>query len=484
MSTIAFAPKFCNNPFQQISQSFFDDPSLAFAKVLPAEVIEATFRKYDALHGGTFYNTAIVLWAFISQVLADGKSCSCSAAVSRIAVFFMAMGQGLPSSNTGDYCNARKRLSEHALQELALLIAKNTEVIASNKWLWKEKHHVKLIDGFTATMPDTEENQREFPKHIKKDGTISNLPMMRVCIVLSLATAMITNAAFANYQGKETGETALLRSMLDSFDGNDIAVFDRYCCSYMMIAQFMQREVQVCTRLNAKRPIDFTKGKRLGKDDVLVTWTRPKRPEWMSVEEYEKIPETLTLRMVRYSLVAEGYRTKSITVITTLADPGEYSAEDIAELYGLRWSVELDIRHVKRSLNMDHFRCKSPAMVRKEFWTMILGYNLVRKVICEAAAFGSVLPRRLSFTRTCAFLLEAGKFWALTGVQAKSLGSILKHLAKMIVPDRPGRYEPRMVKRRLDKYPLMKQTRNVLKNDVNLVVRLPWCFLKIQRRFA
>jgi len=469
MSNIAFAPKFCNNPFQQISQSFLDNPTLAFAKVLPADVIEATFRKYDALQVGGFYNTAIVLWAFLSQVLADGKSASASAAVSRITAFFLALGQPAPSSNTGDYCNARKRLEEKALEELALLVAKNTEVIASSKWLWKEKHHVKLIDGFTATMPDTPENLREFPKRTKKDGTIDGgFPMMRVCVVLSLATAMIMNAAFSKYQGKETGETALLRAMLDSFDANDIAVFDRYCCSYMMIAQFMQRDVQVCARLNAKRPIDFTRGKRLGKDDVLVTWIRPKCPSWMSAEEYETIPETLTLRMVRYSLVAKGCRTQSITVITTLVDPDEYSAEEIAELYGLRWSVELDIRHVKRSLNMDHFRCKSPAMVRREFWTMVLGYNLVRKVICEAAAFGGVLPRRLSFARTCAFLLSVAVPWMLTEVQGKLLESILKHLAKMLVPDRPGRYEPRMVKRRLDKYPVLKLPRQILKNDVNL----------------
>ena len=143
----------------------------------------------------------------------------------------------MPSSNTGDYCNARQRLSLQALEELALLVAKNTEVIASSKWLWKEKHHVKLIDGFTATMPDTPENLREFPKRTKKDGTIDcGFPMMRVCVVLSLATAMIMNAAFSKYQSKETGETALLRTMLDSFDANDIAVFDRYCCSYMMLS--------------------------------------------------------------------------------------------------------------------------------------------------------------------------------------------------------------------------------------------------------
>ena len=463
MSIVAFSPSRCNNPFQQFSQSFLDDPELAFAKVLPADVVEATFQKYEGLQINGFYATAIVLWAFISQVLADGKSATASAAVSRIAAFFALRGQAVPCSNTGDYCKARKRLAHEALKELALLTAKNTETIASSKWLWKEKHHVKLVDGFTATMPDTPENQQEFPQPPdKKPGC--GFPIMRVCIILSLVTALIQNAAFGKYQGKQTGETALLRTMLDSFDTNDIVVFDRYYCSYMMIALLVQRGIQVCVRLNAKRPIDFSSGKRLGKDDQLITWKRPKCPPWMSVGEYEKIPETLTLRMVRYSLVARGRRTLSITVVTTLVDSDEYSAEDIAELYGFRWSAELDIRQVKRSLNMDHFRCKSPAMVKREFWTTILGYNLVRKVICEAAAFSGILPRRLSFTQTCAFLLQMGTILAVVGMSVTSLQSILKHLGGLKVPDRPGRYEPRVKKRRQDTYPPMKQPRCVLKN--------------------
>jgi hypothetical protein len=464
MSTIAFSPSFCKNPFEQFSRSFLDDPSLPFSSVLPAEVVESTFRKYDAVEGGLFYNTAVVVWTFISQVLADGKSASCSAAVSRISAFFSALGHGLPSSNTGDYCNARQRLSLKALEELALLVATNTEVLASGDWLWKAKHHVKLVDGFTATMPDTEKNQRAFPHPRQEPGC--GFPIMRVCVVLSFATAMIVNAAFSKYQGKETGETALLRKMLDSFDPNDIAVFDRYYCSYMMIASLVQRGVHVCARLHASRSTDFRFGKRIGKDDRYIAWTRPQRPSWMSVEDYEQIPESLLLRMVRYSLVARGRRTKSVTVVTTLVDPAEYSAEDIAELYGFRWSAELDIRHVKRALNMDHFRCKSPEMVKREFWTMILGYNLVRKVMCEAASYSGVLPRRLSFTQTCAFLLQVGLMWALRGVQGESLEALLRYLGGQGVPDRPDRYEPRVKKRRQDKYPPMKKPRHVLKKKM------------------
>ncbi len=265
---------------------------------------------------------------------------------------------------------------------------------------------------------------------------------MRVCVVLSLATAMVLDAAFSEYKGKETGESALLRKMLGSFDAGDVAVFDRYCCSYMMLALFGGRGVHVCTRINAKRRVDFRCGKRLGKDDRLVTWKRPQRPTWMSVEEYAQVPKTLELRMIRYSLAARGRRSKSIVVVTTLVDPVEYPAEEIAELYGHRWNVELDIRQIKRTLNMDHFRCQSPEMVKRELWTTLLGYNLVRKVICEAATFAGVLPRRLSFTRTCAFLLETGTLWALSGIRPEMTAVLLEHLGGMLVEERPERLYP------------------------------------------
>ena len=463
MYSVPFEPTFRKNPFEQFHRNFFDDPSLPFADVLPAETVELTFRKYDALQGGTFYNTAIVLWAFLSQVLADGKARSCSAAVSRIASFFVALGHQPPSPDTGDYCNARKRLSLDAIHELALLVAKNTETVPPADWLWKNKHHAKLVDGFTATMPDTQNNQREFPQRGQKPGC--GFPIMRVCVVLSLATAMVLDAAFSEYKGKETGESALLRQMRDSFDSGDIAVFDRYCCSSMMLALFGWRGVNVCTRINAKRRVDFRRGKRLGKDDRLVSWKRPQRPTWMSEEQYATIPETLELRMIRYSLVARGRRSKSITVVTALVDPDEYSAAEIAELYGHRWNVELDIRHIKRTLNLDHFRCKSPEMVKREFWTTLLCYNLVRKVMCEAAAFGGVLPRRLSFTQTCAFLLAAGTLWVLLGIRLEKLSAVLEYLSGLMVPDRPDRCEPRVIKRRLHKYPLMSKPRHGLKKS-------------------
>ena len=459
MLNVSFESRSGKSPFEKISKTFLDDISLPFNDVLPAETIETVFRKHNGLFGGKFYNTVFVLWAFLLQTLSDGKSRSCSTAVGRIAAFCHAIGEDMPDSNTGDYCKARAKLPADALRELVLLVAKNTGAAAPDVWLWKNRHHAKLIDGFTATMPDTPENRAKYPQH-KKQAAGCGFPIMRACVVQSLATAMVLDAAFSEYKGKETGESALLRKMLGSFDPDDVAVFDRYCCSYMMLALFQQQGVHVCTRINASRIVDFRKGKRLGEYDRLVTWKRPQRPEWMSKEVYETIPKTMELRMIQYSLVCRGRRSKTITVVTTLVDPVEYPKEEIAELYGHRWNVELDIRQIKQTLNVDHFRCKSPEMVEREFWMTLLGYNLVRKTMCEAASFVGVLPRRLSFTRTAAHLLDL-RLWLTVG--SKNLGGLLAYLGDLVVPDRPGRFEPRVLKRRRHRYPLMKIPRQKLK---------------------
>ena len=164
--------------------------------------------------------------------------------------------------------------------------------------------------------------------------------------------------AIGPYEGKETGENALLRDMLDTFDAGDIVVFDRYYCSFMMPALLVLGDVQVCARLHQRRPSDFRQGRRLGKDDHLVTWDRPARPAWMSEEQYDQIPETLTLRELRFTVIAPGRRSETITVVTTLTDSKAYSAEDIVALYGFRWNVELDIRAIKQTLGLDHVRCR------------------------------------------------------------------------------------------------------------------------------
>lgn len=288
--------------------------------------------------------------------------------------------------------------------------------------------------------------------------------------ILSLATACVHDAAIGPYTGKQTGELALLRRMLGSFDAGDVAVCDRYYCSFMMIALLLNGGVDVCARLHHKRHTDFRHGTRLGSNDRLITWSRPARPEWMDEATYAGIPRTLTLRLIRYRVTESGFRTQTITVITTLSDPNRDSAQDIADLYGFRWNAELDIRSIKAALHLEHLRCKSPAMVRREFWTTLLAYNLIRSTAAAAALVHGKQPRQISFTGTCQYVLSSWMLISCGLIPPSALRhhatQLLRRIAQCEVANRPGRFEPRVIKRRPKPHQLMTRPRDQLRAEM------------------
>lgn len=455
--------------FQRISDGFLAQDGLPFAEVVSQERIEQVFARHDGLFAQAgIYSTAVVLWAFLSQVLRDGKEASCQSAVARIASHCLHDGIKPPTNDTGDYCKARAKLSETALHELSNEVADELEQRVDAAWLWKRRH-AKLIDGFTFTMPDTEKNLAAFP-HPRTQKKGIGLPIARAVAILSLATACVMDVAIGRYKGKETGETALLRSILGSLQSGDVAVFDRCYCSFMMIALLILQGTDVCTRRHQMRTSDFRKGKRLGKDDHLILWSKPQRPKWMDQETYDRIPETLELRELRYTIVEKGRRTKEVTIITTLTDATLYSHQEIAQLYGFRWNSELDIRAIKSSLNLAHVRCKSPEMVRRELRTTLLAYNLIRTTAANAAALHDKQPRQISFTGTCQYVLSS---WQLISTGILTAGNFRRHclgllaqIAACEVANRPGRLEPRVLKRRRHHYPLMQQPRHILRKEL------------------
>jgi len=467
MTTLSTQRTGGKNEFSVIADPFLHDPGLPFASVLDAASIQRVFREEEALFGqADIFSTEVVLWAFLAQMLRDGKGVACSAAVADIATYMLQTGPPPPSGDTGDYCRARAKLSLPALQRLVRESSRQLEGAVALPWLWKGLH-AKLVDGFTFTMPDTPENQAAFPQ-LRSQRPGVGFPIARVCAVLSLATACVCDMALGPYEGKETGETALLRGLLETFERNEVVVFDRYYCSFMMLALLSLRGIHVCTRLHQSRPTDFRRGRRLGPGDHLIMWTRPARPKWMSQEQYDQIPETLTLREVQFDVKVPGRRTETITVITTLTDPQAYSREDIAELYGFRWNVELDLRHIKQTLHLDHVRCKTPEMVRRELWVTLLAYNLIRKVIATSAAVHKKQPRQRGFTLACQSILASWMLFS-TGACHDShamYNTLLAHIAANEVANRPGRIEPRVLKRRRHRYPLMRRPRAQLRAEL------------------
>jgi putative transposase len=469
MSTIATSHTSDNTPFRTVAEPFLQQAGLPFAKVLSAEVIEQAFAARDALFGqqpDEVFSTPLVLWAFLAQMLRDGKEAACASAVAHIATYMRQTGGNVPCGDTGDYCRARAKLDPSALRSLVRRCGRELERQAKEEWLWHGRH-AKLVDGFTFTMADTPDNQEAFPQQDSQAPGVG-FPIARACVVLSLATGAVHDLAFGPYEGKQTGETALLRTILDCVQAGDVVVFDRCYCSYMMIAILQGRGIDVCVRLHQRRPVDFRCGTSLGDCDHLVTWPRPRREDWQTPQEYEKIPPTLTLRELEYHVPDPGCRAETITVITTMTDPAVYPKQDVADLFGDRWFVELDIRDIKQTLRLDHLRCKTPEMVLRELWVKLLAYNLIRKVIATAAAVHHRQPRQIGFTLACQTILSS---WMLLATGAcpdphALWRSALKRIAANKVGNRPGRVEPRVLKQRRHRYPLMTRSRQELKQEL------------------
>jgi len=318
-----------------------------------------------------------------------------------------------------------------------------------------------LVDGTTVSAPDTVENQRVYPQpNTQRPGL--GFPVVRLVMLLSLATATLCGMALGPYAGKETGETALFRQLLDQLRRGDIVVADRYFSSYFMAALLLEIGVDFAFRQHQLRSTDFRRGHRLGKGDHVVVWTRPQRPEWMDQATYERMPETLTMREVEVQVQQPGYRVDSLVVVTSLTDAQTYTKDDIADLFHQRWHVEIDIRGIKQMLGMDVLRCKTPDMLHKEIWVHLLAYNLLRKMNAQSALLSEVrLPREIGLT---AAMQKAAASWialATTSPEtARSLAELhLKQLATHRVGHRPDRVEPRAVKRRRDPIALLMEPR-------------------------
>jgi len=452
--------------FRDALNGFMLDQQLAFSSLLHQDSICEVFDNHGARFGGVFH-TAIVLWAFLSQVLRDGKEASCQSAVARISAFLAQAGRNIPVPNTGDYCKARAKLREAAIKALSHDVALRTESQADSKWKWRGLRTF-LIDGFTFQMPDTIKNQKAYPQHTAQKPGIG-FPIARVVGIVSLATGVVISAAIGRYKGKQTGELALFKQLFGHLKPGDVVVADRHYCSYWMICTLLKMEVQVCFRKHQARHTDFRKGMRLGAKDHIVLWPRSVKPEWMSKKDYDELPKELRLREIGYVIEEPGRKQQPFVIVTTMlgeTDSDDASKEEIASLYGFRWNVELDIRSIKSNMNLGFLRCKSPEMIHREFWVTILAYNLIRSTIALAASKHDRLPRQLSFTATCQFVLTTWNQLSLPMSQQERLSyceQLLRSIAHCEVGKRPGRFEPRVVKRRRDQYRLMSQPRNQLR---------------------
>ena len=415
----------------------------------------------------SIFTPLVTLWVFLGQVLSADHSCR--AAVARLIAHRVSQGLRPCSSETGAYCQARKRLPERFFSTVACLVGRNLDASVDSQWLWKGRR-VYLFDGSTVSMPDTEENRKEYPlTYNQKPGT--GFPVARIGALISLSCGAILKLGICRYAGKGQSELGMLRKLWGVFRRGDVLVADRLMCAWTEMVMLQQRGVDCVFRLTSHRTADFRRGMRLGKDDHIVKWMKPTKPRSIDRKTYDALPEFLLVRECRIRIERPGFRVRCLVIATTLLDADEYTKDDLAQAYRARWNEELDLRSIKITMQMDLLRCKTPELVRKEIWTHVLAYNLIRTIMAQTASQEGIAPRSISFKATLQ-VLEA--FQPVISQQAhrgvEHLESLYQQMLRAIaqhrVADRPDRFEPRMAKRRAKNYDRLTKPRKEIKLDM------------------
>lgn len=441
--------------FRVVRDKFANDEGLPFGRLLTRERVLQALDECGHTYRQNVFCPLVTLWGWLSQCLSQDKSLN--EAVTRILANRVATGLPACSASSASYSNARSRFPLPVMQRLAKDIGREVHNSAIDAWHWRDRE-VFLADGTGLSMPDTKENQLEFPQSPSQQPGIG-FPIMRAVGLISLATGAVVDFAFAKYSGKGTGEGSLLRSMLDTMNRGDILVADKYHPTFVTIAALQQRGVDMVSISHHQRIVDFTKGTVLGPTDHIVEWKKPCRQEWMSLDEYHSMPDTLYVREFVIDIDGRDGKGEQAVVISTMTDPS-IPQKELSDLYWRRWNCELDLRSIKQSMHLDVLRCKTPGMVRKEIFAHLLAYNLLRGVMVESAKRKNIQPRQLSVKGA----MQAVESFtpAMMSINAGEVmyDAFMTTVSAHRVGNRPGRQEPRVVKRRHSWRQMMVKPRN------------------------
>ncbi len=398
-------------------------------------------------------------WGFLYQVL--NSRCSCREVLRQLQALQSLHNEATVNENTSAFCQARKRLPLDLLKRIRCKCAGAVRKKGSGR-RWKGLD-VKVIDGTSTSLPDTPQNQKAYPQPgSQKPGC--GFPLMKLVGVFGLFDGVLLDYAKGNHK---THEMAILHKLLGIFGAGDLALGDRGFNSYTLLALLLQRGTQSLFRLHQARKVDLRQGKRLGRNDRLIVWRKPvHKPVYIPCELWNTIPEELPVRIVRYRIESKGFRSREITLATTLTDASKYPAGELAGLYGLRWRIELWFRDIKTSMGMETLRCKSPAMAHKEVEMYFIAYNLIRALMAQSATIHDVALERLSFKGS----VDSTRQYSVAIAQAPTArkqkelyDELIRVIARDKVPERPGRREPRAVKRRPKPYPYLTKNRKIYK---------------------
>ncbi len=433
---------------KRVSQHAANSDSYKFFNLLTGPELLDQVESLLPEHRERLFPPTETLSMFLAQALSEDRSCQ--RAVNDAAVKRLTGGLPVCSTNTSAYCRARVRLPMEMVSTLARRAGGLISERLPETWRWQGRP-VRLVDGTTVPMPDTPANQAAYPQPRSQRPGLG-FPLCRLVGILCLGSGALLNAAIGRYRGKGGDEQALLRSILDTLESGDLLLGDAYYATYFLLCALQQRGVDAVFEQQGarKRCTDFRRGRRIGRRDHLIELAKPKiKPDWMTQTDYDRAPHALTVRELQ---------TGGKTLVTTLLCSKRTPKSALKLLYRSRWHVELDLRNIKTTLGMERLGCKTPDMALKEIWVTLLAYNLIRLLMAQAALLADRLPRQLSFKHT----LQLWIAWSQNGTgpsNGKTLTGLFVLIAQQQIGNRPGRIEPRAVKRRNKPYPLLMKPR-------------------------
>lgn len=446
-----------------VNKHLLSDPVLS--QTLSAEQVEAQCRSAGYEWRTSFWSPSVTLLTFVLQVLSAEKTLR--AAVVTLLSRLAAQGcRGLPSQDPTAYCQARQRLPGAAVVALLAHTAERMQQMVSQEHLWLG-HRVRTFDGSSASMPDTPELQKAFPQpSSQKPGC--GFPVAQFVAMFCWSSGAILDVVVDTLRPHEL---TLFRGMWHHFRAGDVVLADRAYGAYVDMARLLERGVYCVFRMHQRRLVDWRRGQRLGGGDRLVTLSKPKQYAasfGISRREFRRLPDALTVRLVRVCREQPGMRTREIIIVTTLTDPTQTPARKIRELYRDRWTAELNPRSLKTFLRMEVPRGESADVVRKEIAVHLLVYNLIRLLMWHAAVQHGRDLHRLSFTGTLHRLRKAMPLMSTTPAKAAALlAYLIESIAEDALPHRPDRVEPRRLKRRPKPYPLLTRPRREYRGRID-----------------
>ena len=403
--------------------------------------------------------------AFLDQVLNPGSSCR--SAVRQIQAYYQSQRAQDPpdvDSDTSAYCQARARWTLQELVDIRRHLAEHTG-LNSLPFLVPNDRPIKVIDGTCLNLPATPSNCEVYPQ-FEGQRPECGFPLLRLLTTFSLKTGSLLEAQYGPYQ---TSENALYQQLWPIFNFGDIVLGDRNFGSWGALASLKAQGVDGIFRLHASRNIDFRQGYPLGPNDRRVLLAKPKsKPANLSQQQWDQLPIQIPVRLVRFRVSTENGRCKKIILITTLLDSLLWPVKLLAAIYRRRWQIELFLRNIKTTLQMDMLSCKTPAMAHKELEMHLIAYNLIRALMGEAALTCHVPLDRLSFKGTLDTARQYNQAIArLPASHRRRRKALYVEMLAVIagdpVPQRPDRFEPRCLKRRPKSFPLMTRPRHELK---------------------